>query len=462
MSARKKQLRLGAFLSTPGNHLAGWRHPDAVPETDMDFGWYMRLAQMAEGALYDTIFFQDTVAVAGSDALKAGDLTRTRLSRIVKLEPTACLAALAMGTRNIGLIATATTTFNEPYNIARRFSTIDHISNGRCGWNLVTSQIEDEAANFNLDTHVDHAARYARAIEFYEVVAGLWDSWEEDAFLRDKESGIWFDRDRMHFLDHHGAHFNVRGPLNVPRTPQGRPVVAQAGSSEPGRELAARTADVVFTAQTELDAAREFFADVKGRTARYGRSPDDIKIMPGITPVIGRTMEEAQEKYDQLQALLPDDVALAALARFTRGVDIFSYPLDGPMPDLPEANSAKSRQKLIMDMAKKQKMTLRQVARSVSAAQGHRVLVGTPAYIADELQEWLEKDAADGFNVICNYYPKPFEDFSNLVIPELQRRGIFRTAYEGTTLRDNLGLKVPENRYTAARFAERKEPAPQM
>jgi FMN-dependent oxidoreductase (nitrilotriacetate monooxygenase family) len=451
---KKKQLKLGAFLSVPGNHLAGWRHPDAATESDMDFGWYMRLAQMAERALYDTIFFQDTVAVGGSDALKAGDLTRTRLSRIVKLEPTACLAALAMGTTHIGLVATATTTFNEPYNIARRFATIDHISNGRCGWNLVTSQIEDEAGNFNLDTHVDHAARYERAIEFYEVVAGLWDSWEQDAFLRDKDSGIWFDRDKMHFLDHHGTHFNVRGPLNVSRTPQGRPVVAQAGSSEPGRELAARTADVVFTAQTELDAAREFFADVKGRTAKYGRSPDDIKIMPGITPVIGRTMEEAQEKYDQLQALLPDDVALAALARFTRGIDIFAYDLDGPMPNLPEANSAKSRQKLIMDMAQKQNMTLRQVARSVSAAQGHRVLVGTPGYIADELQEWLEKDAADGFNVICNYYPKPFEDFSTLVIPELQRRGIFRTAYEGTTLRENLGLRVPENRHTRARRAQ--------
>lgn len=447
----KKQLKLGAFLSVPGNHLAGWRHPDAVPESDMDFGWYMRLAQMAERALYDTIFFQDTVAVAGSDALKAGDLTRTRLSRIVKLEPTATLAALAVGTTHIGLVATATTTFNEPYNIARRFSTIDHISNGRCGWNLVTSQIEDEAGNFNLDTHVDHALRYERAIEFYEVVAGLWDSWEADAFLRDKESGVWFDRDKMHFLDHHGKHFNVRGPLNSPRTPQGRPVVAQAGSSEPGRELAARTADVVFTAQTELAAAREFFADVKGRTARYGRTPDDIKIMPGITPVIGRTMEEAQEKYEQLQALLPDDVALAALARFTRGIDIFSYPLHGPMPDLPEANSAKSRQKLIMDMARKGNLSLIQTARAVSAAQGHRVLVGTPQYIADELQEWLEADAADGFNVICNYYPGPFEDFSNLVIPELQRRGIFRTAYTGRTLRDHLGLRVPENRYTAAR-----------
>jgi FMN-dependent oxidoreductase (nitrilotriacetate monooxygenase family) len=444
----KKQLKLGAFLSVPGNHLAGWRHPDAVPETDMDFGWYMRLAQLAEHWLYDTIFFQDTVAVAGSDALAAGDLTRTRLSRIVKLEPTATLAALAVGTKHIGLIATATTTFNEPYNIARRFSTIDHISNGRAGWNLVTSQIEDEAGNFGLDTHVDHALRYERAIEFYDVVAGLWDSWEEDAFLRDKASGVWFDVNKMHFLNHRGKHFAVRGPLNVSRTPQGRPVVAQAGSSEPGRELAARTADVVFTAQTELAAAQEFYADVKGRTARYGRSPDDIKIMPGITPVVGRTEAEAREKYEELQSLLPDDVALAALARFTRGIDIFSYPLHGPMPDLPEANSAKSRQKLIMDMAKKQNLSLIETARSVSAAQGHRVLVGTADYIASELEEWLMKDGADGFNVICNYYPKPLQDFSELVIPELQRRGIFRTAYEGRTLRDNLGLRVPPNRYS--------------
>ncbi len=447
MTTKKKQLKLGAFLSVPGNHLAGWRHPDAAVESDMDFNWYMRLAQTAERALYDTIFFQDTVAVGGSDALKAGDMTRTRLSRIVKLEPTATLAALAVGTKNIGLIATATTTFNEPYNIARRFSTIDHISGGRCGWNLVTSQIEDEAGNFNLDTHVDHALRYERAIEFYEVVAGLWDSWDEDAFLRDKESGIWFDYDKMHFLDHHGKHFNVRGPLNSPRTPQYRPIIAQAGSSEPGRELAARTADVVFTAQTEIEAAQAFMIDVKGRTAKYGRTPDDIKIMPGITPVLGKTMAEAQEKYEELQALLPDDVALAALARFTRGIDIFSYPLDGPMPDLPEANSAKSRQKLIMDMAKKHNMTLREVARSVSAAQGHRVLVGTVDYIASEMEEWLMKDACDGFNVICNYYPGPFDDFANQVIPELQRRGIFRTAYEGKTLRENLGLRMPRSRY---------------
>jgi FMN-dependent oxidoreductase (nitrilotriacetate monooxygenase family) len=450
MPQAKPQMKLGAFLSTPGNHLAGWRHPTADTRTDMDFRRYLALAQMAERAKFDTVFFQDTVAVGGSNAMARGDRSKAQLSRIVKLEPTALLAALAVGTSHIGLIATATTTFNEPYNIARRFATIDHISDGRCGWNLVTSQIEDEAGNFGLEEHVDHAARYERAAEFHDVVAGLWDSWEEDAFLQDKESGVWFDFDKMHFLNHRGAHFSVRGPLNVSRTPQGRPVVAQAGSSEPGKELAAKTADVVFTAQTELRAAQEFYADVKSRTARYGRTPDDIKIMPGITPVIGRTLAEAQEKYDELQALLPDGIALASLSRFTAGLDIRQFPLDGPLPELPETNAAKSRQRMVVELARRENMTLRQIARHTAAAQGHRVVVGTPAMVADEMEAWLLQGGADGFCVICNYYPKPFEDFANLVIPELQRRGVFRTEYEGRTLRANLGLKVPPNRYAAA------------
>jgi FMN-dependent oxidoreductase (nitrilotriacetate monooxygenase family) len=450
MAEAKRQLKLGAFLSTPGNHLAGWRHPNAVPETDMEYRHYAKLAMLAERGKFDTIFFQDTVAVAGSEALLRGDRSRAQLSRIVKLEPTALLAALATCTSHIGLIATATSTFNEPYNIARRFATIDHISGGRCGWNLVTSQIEDEAGNFGLDAHVNHAERYERAAEFYEVVTGLWDSWDEDAFLHDKEKGVYYDTGKVHFLNHKGKHFSVRGPLNVARSPQGWPVVAQAGSSEPGKELAARTADVVFTAQTELAEAQAFYADVKGRTARYGRTPDDIKIMPGITPVIGRTMAEAQAKYDELQELLPDDVALSSIARLTGGLDLRQFPLDGPLPELPPTNAAKSRQALVVATARKHNMTLRQIARHVSAAQGHRVLVGTPEYLADEIEEWFLKGGADGFNVICNYYPGPFEDFANLVIPELQRRGLFRTEYEGTTLRANLGLKTPKSRYAAA------------
>jgi FMN-dependent oxidoreductase (nitrilotriacetate monooxygenase family) len=448
-----KQLKLGAFLSTPGNHLAGWRHPAAVTTSDMDFAEYVHLAQLAERCCYDTIFFQDTAAVNGSRALAGGDLSRTRLSRIVKLEPTALLAALAMVTTRIGLIATVTTTYNEPYNVARRIASIDHISGGRAGWNLVTSQIEDEAGNFGFEEHLEHARRYGRAAEFYDVVTGLWDSWEDGALLRDKASGLYMDRDRVHHLDHDGPHFRVRGPLNVTRSPQGWPVVAQAGSSEAGRELAARTADVVFTAQTRLSEAQAFHADVKARAARHGRAPDDILIMPGITPVIGATMAEAQARYDELQSLLPDDVALQSLSHISGGLDLTQFPLDGPLPDLPPSNAAKTRQDLVVRTARERGMTLREIARHTAAGTGHRVLVGTAEYMADEMQAWLEAGAADGFNVICNYYHAPFEEFCRSVIPELQRRGLFRTEYEGTTLRANLGLRVPENRHTAARRA---------
>jgi N-acetyl-S-(2-succino)cysteine monooxygenase len=444
---RKRQLHLGGFFSTPGNHLAGWRHPNAVPTADMDFRLYAHITQMVERAKFDTIFFQDTAAVNGSRAMARGDMTRTRISRIVKLEPTTLLCALAAVTSHIGLIATATTTYNEPYNIARRFMSIDHISGGRAGWNLVTSQIEDEAQNFGYAEHVDHAKRYARAAEFYDVVVGLWDSWEDDALLRDKANGIYMDRDKVHFLNHEGEHFKVRGPLNVTRSPQGWPVVAQAGSSEAGRELAAKTADVVFTAQTQIDEAQAFYADVKARAARYGRSAEDIVIMPGITPVLGATMAEARERYEELQALLPDDLALQSMSHISGGLDLSKFPLDGPLPELPPSNAAKARQALVVKTAREQNMTLRQIARHTAAAMGHRVLVGTAEYVADELEGWLKADAADGFNVICNHYPQPLEDFCRMVVPELQRRGVFRTEYEGTTLREHLGLRTPDNRY---------------
>src|SRR3981189_1613129 len=341
-----KQLRLGGFFSVPGNHLAGWRHPDAVPTAAMDFKESPHDRQGGEEAKFATIFFQDTVGVAGSRALARGERTRAKLSRTIKRAPPAALAALAMVPSRIGLVATATTTYNEPYNIARRFASIDHISGGRAGWNLVTSQIEDESENFGFDEHLAHADRYERAAEFYEVVAGLWDSWEDDGLLRDKQRGVYMDRDKIHFLDHMGKHFKVKGPLNITRSPQGWPVVAQAGSSEAGRELAARPADVVFTAQTKLDEAKAFYADIKGRAARYGRTPDDIKIMPGLTPVLGRTMDEAREHYEYLQSLMPDDVALQSLSHISAGLDPTKFPLDGPLPELPPSNAAKARQAL--------------------------------------------------------------------------------------------------------------------
>ena len=451
----ERMLRLGGFFSVPGNHLAGWRHPDAIPTYDMDFKAYAHITQVAEAAKFDTIFFQDNVGVSGSRALARGERARAKLSRTVKLEPTATLAALAMVTERIGLVATATTTYNEPYNIARRFMSIDHISGGRAGWNLVTSQIEDEAENFGFDAHMLHAERYERAAEFYEVVTGLWDSWEDEGLLRDKQTGIYMDRDKVHFLDHVGKHFKVKGPLNITRSAQGWPVIAQAGSSDAGRDLAARTADVVFTAQTRIDEAKAFYADIKKRAAAYGRAPDDIKIMPGLTPVLGRTMDEAKANYDYLQSLMPDDVALLSLSHISGGLDLTKFPLDGPLPELPPSNAAKARQALVVKTARDNNMTLRQIARHTAAGTGHRVLVGTPQYMADEIETWLKEEAVDGFNIVCNHYPKPFEDFCTEVVPELQRRGIFRTEYEGTTLRENLGLKVPENRYTrAARLKE--------
>jgi FMN-dependent oxidoreductase (nitrilotriacetate monooxygenase family) len=443
MSRQKRQMNLTAFCFPPG----AWRLPQASADIDMSFTEYVHLAKTAERGKFDTLFFQDTAASYGSDAMSHGDRTGT-YSRIVRLEPMTLLAGLATVTKNIGLIATGTTTYNDPYHLARRFLTIDHMSGGRAGWNLVTSQIEDEAANFGRDHHVDHAERYDRASEFYDVVADLWDSWEDGAILRDKASGLFFDAGKVHLLNHKGKHFSVRGPLNVARSPQGRPVVAQAGSSEPGRELAAKTADIVFTAQSTLSDAQDFYRDVKGRMGRYGRSPEHMRIMPGINIVVGRTESEARARREEMDALVTDEVALRSIARLTGGLDLSKYPIDGPLPELPPSNAAKARQKILIDMARTENLSIRQLAHRFAQATGHHVLVGTPAYMADVMEHWFMEGGADGYTVLQPHYPQPLEDFVELVIPELQRRGIFRTEYSGTTLRENLGVPFPENRFT--------------
>ncbi|SDD29535.1 LLM class flavin-dependent oxidoreductase [Belnapia rosea] len=444
----RRQLRLGAFLYTPGSHSAGWRHPDAVPETDMDFAWYVRMARTAERGLIDTVFFQDTAAVNGSANLDGAGAIRPRVSRQVYLEPVSLIAALAAVTTHIGLISTATTTYSQPYDLARRFATIDHISGGRAGWNLVTSQIEDEAGNFGAERHMDHALRYERAEEFWDVVTALWDSWEDGALLRDKASGVYIDGDRLHFQHHEGRHFKVRGPLNLPRTPQGRPVISEAGSSEAGKRLAARTADLVFTAQTVLEEGRAFRDEVRALATGFARDPDDVKILPGLMTIVGRTEEEAQAKLAVLQSLISDEAAMRLLARLCGDLDIYAYDPDGPLPPLPPSNAAKARQQLIVDLARKEGLSIRQVARYLGTSLGHQLQVGTPAQIADRMQEWLEEGACDGFNLMFPHFPRPLEDFVELVVPELQRRGIYRTGYEGRTLRENLGIPVPANRYT--------------
>ena len=372
-----------------------------------------------------------------------------RAARCVRLEPLTMLAALATVTRHIGLVSTATTTYNDPYSIARKFATIDHISKGRAGWNLVTSQNEDEAQNFGRDSHVDHADRYARAEEFHDVVRGLWDSWEDDAIIRDRATGRYSDPAKLHTLHHKGAHFSVRGPLNVARSPQGHPIVAQAGSSEPGRALAARTADVVFTAQVDIGEARAFYADVKGRMAAHGRHPDELKIMPGIRFVLGATDAEARARYDMMANEVSDDGALMAIQRLAGGLDLRNFPLDGPLPELPPSNAARARQRMMIELARREQLSIRQLARRFTFSLGHLVFVGTAPALADLMETWFRAGAADGFTMLSPYYPAPLEDFVAGVIPELQRRGLFRTAYEGTTLREHLGLPRPANALAA-------------
>lgn len=359
-------------------------------------------------------------------------------------------------TKNIGLIATASTSYSDPFNLARQFSSLDHLSGGRAGWNLVTSSDPDAAFNFGHETHILHADRYDRAEEFADVVLGLWDSWEDDAFPRDREAGIYFDKNKLHILDHKGKHFKVRGPLNTPRTPQGHPVVVQAGASEPGKELAARTAEAIFAAQITLEEAVGFYADVKGRMAKYGRDQGELKIMPGIFPVVAPSQAEAEDKFAQLQDLIQPIVGLNMLAGLSGGLDLSQYDIDGPLPDaVPETNAGKSRQSLLLDLARRENLTIRQLYLRIAGARGHWQVVGTPQHIADQLEERFEARGADGFNVMAPIMPGGLKDFIDLVVPELRRRGLFRTEYEGTTLRENLGLKRPANRFAdAAKAAE--------
>ncbi|HEK1011764.1 TPA: LLM class flavin-dependent oxidoreductase [Pseudomonas putida] len=442
-----RQMSLGAFLMATGHHLAAWRHPD-VPADPMDFASYRRAAQVAEAACFDALFVADSVA-APTDALASHS------ARSVYFEPLTLLSALSAVTERIGLIATATTSYNEPYHVARKYASLDHLSGGRAGWNLVTSDAAAEAGNFGRDAHIPHAERYARAREFQQVVQGLWDSWADDAFVRDKASGQFHRPDAVRTLDHAGEHFRVKGPLNVARSPQGRPVLVQAGSSEAGRELAAESAEVVFTAQPSLARAQAFYSDFKGRLGRHGRSEDSLKIMPGVFVVVGRSAAQAQDKFQQFQELVDPRVGVALLGRMLGNFDLSGYPLDGPLPELPPTQDGqRSRQQLLTELAGNEQLTLAELGRRIAGGRGHYSLVGTPSHIADQLQAWFEGRAADGFNVLVPHLPLGLEDFASQVVPELQRRGLFRRQYQGRTLREHLGLARPVN----PNFAERGQP----
>ncbi|NSL51892.1 LLM class flavin-dependent oxidoreductase [Calidifontibacillus erzurumensis] len=439
----KKQLKLGAFLMLPGHHVAAWRYPTVKADYVLNFEFAKQQALLAERGKFDMVFLADGVAAGYRTSAFEQQST-------AYFEPFTLLSALAAVTSKIGLVGTVSTTYNEPFNVARKFASLDHISGGRAAWNVVTSHGLEAANNFGFKEEPLHAARYERAKEFVDVAKKLWDSWEDDAIVYDKENAQYLDQTKVHPINHDGKWFYVTGPLNIARPVQGHPVIVQAGSSEAGKELAARTAEVIFTAWQTLDEAKRFYRDVKSRMAKYGRHPEELKIMPGVYPIVGKTIEEAEEKRQKLLDLIPESLGVSRLSQ-QLGVDLSTYPVDGPLPELPdisEINGIKSRFQLVKDLADREQLTIRQLYQRIAGARGHREIIGTPEQIADQLQEWFEQGAADGFNIMPPTFPDGLKDFVELVIPELQRRGIFRTEYDGSTLREHLGLKRPANQFS--------------
>jgi FMN-dependent oxidoreductase (nitrilotriacetate monooxygenase family) len=368
-----------------------------------------------------------------------------RSATVTSFDPMILLPALAAVTEHLGLIATGSTTFEAPYLLARRFASLDHLSGGRAGWNLVTTSNPDAALNFGMDEHMQHGDRYQRGREFFDVVTGLWDSWADDAFVRDVESGVFFDPAKMHVLNHKGPHLSVRGPLNVARPIQGWPVIVQAGASEAGRQIAAETAEVIFSSNSKLAEAKLFYADVKGRMEKIGRARDHLKVLPGALVIVGATLAEAQEKKSRLDSLVHPDSGLASLS-VALGHDASGFDLDGPLPEIPESNDSKTSRQRVIDRARRENLTVRQLAQIAGSYAG-LTMMGTPAMIADQMEEWLVSEGCDGFNVMFPYVPGGLEEFVDQVVPELQRRGLFRREYEGKTLRENLGLPRPENQF---------------
>lgn len=440
MSTTAKQLRLGAFMRPVSIHTGAWRYPGAWPDANFNFAHLKQLAQTLERGRFDAFFMADHLAVLNMpiEALQ-------RSHTVTSFEPFTLLSALAQHTRHIGLVATASTTFDEPFHIARRFASLDHLSEGRAGWNIVTTSNPDAALNFGRDDHMEHDERYARAREFYDVVTGLWDSWADDAFKRDVDSGRFFDPARLHVLDHKGKYLSVRGPLHIARPVQGWPVIVQAGASEAGRQLAAETAEAVFAAPGTLAAARSLYADIKGRMRAIGRDPDHLKILPAAFVVVGDTLEEARAIRAKLDSLVHYDSAIASLS-IALGHDASKFDPDGPLPEVPETNASQSGRARVVELARAEGLTVRQLAQRLGG-YGGLAFVGTAQTIADQMQEWLATEGCDGFNVMFPWLPGGLDAFVDKVVPELQRRGIFRREYEGRTLRENLGLPRPGNRF---------------
>ncbi|WP_431969976.1 LLM class flavin-dependent oxidoreductase [Nocardia sp. bgisy134] len=439
MSEPRKTFHLNAFLMGVGHHEAAWRHPRTDARRVLDVAHFQELGRIAERGKLDSVFFADGLAVG----------PQIKRNTLAVFEPVTLLSAIATATERIGLIATASTTYNEPFNLARVFASLDHLSGGRAGWNIVTSGNEQEAFNFGYDGIPEHARRYERAQEFVDVAVQLWDSWESGAIVLDEETGLFADPDRVHTIDYAGERFRVRGPLNSPRSPQGRPLLVQAGSSESGKEFAARYAEAVFTAQRTLEEGQRFYRDLKSRLPKYGRSADELKVLPGLVPFIADTPERARALEQEFTELISPDYALRQLSSLL-GVDLTAHALDAPLPPLPEESEiegGKSRFTLVKELAEQEDLTVRQLIGKLGGGRGHRTFAGTPEQIADELQTWFENGAADGFNIMPPYLPGGLTDFVDRVVPILQERGLFRTEYTATTLRGHYGLEPVESQF---------------
>lgn len=436
--AGKRQIKFGAIIHGVGGNISGWRHPKVLTNSSVNLNFYTQQAQKAEEGKFDLVFIADGLFIN----------EKSIPHFLNRFEPITILSALAALTSKIGLVGTVSTSYSEPFTIARQFASLDHISNGRAGWNVVTTPLENTALNYNktVDEHPDHAKRYRIAEEYLEVATGLWDSWDDDAFVGDKENDQFFDPSKLHQLNHQGEFFSVQGPLNIGRTKQGQPVIFQAGSSETGKRLAAKDADAIFTMAKTLQEAQGFYQDVKEQVKTFGRNPDEVVILPGISPIIGDTEEEAERKYEELANLVSIERALAYLGRYFDHHDFSQYPLDEAFPDLGDigANSFRSHTDRIKKEAIEQKLTLRQIA--LREATPRTQFIGTPDKIADLVQLWFEERGADGF-IIAATLPDALDDFVDKVVPILQQRGIYREDYEADTLRGNLGLPFKQSRY---------------
>ncbi|RMJ18237.1 hypothetical protein BHE90_002534 [Fusarium euwallaceae] len=437
----QKQLHLTAFMRPVSLHTGAWRYPGSYPDANFNLAHLKSFIKTLEEAKFDAFFMADHLAVLNmpTEALK-------RSHTVTSFEPFTLLSALSVVTEKIGLAATASTTYDEPYHIARRFASLDHLSNGRAAWNIVTTGNPESSKNFGSDEHLEHSERYKRAREFYDVVTGLWDSFADDAFIRDRESGTFFDPEKLHVLNHKGDNLQVRGPLNIARPVQGWPVIVQAGQSEPGKQLAAETAEVVFCSPRDIKAAKELYADIKGRVKAAGRNPDHLKILPAALIIIGDTVEQAKAKRLELDSLVHYDSAIASLS-VALGTDASGFDPDGPLPsDIPDTNASKTGRAGVIKLAEEEGLTVRQLAQRYGGYSG-LAFVGTPESVADELGQWLHEDAADGFTVTFPFLPQGLDDVAHRLVPELQKRGLFRKDYEGTTLREHLGLPRPANRF---------------